>query len=274
METLKYSFRVDCWIPFHEINSGVIVKKFLSGFDAVFGSHRIFFTINELNLHPMSILIPVAVLKSVDEGDEISFNSKILIVRNFRIFPEKIIDVIAKPDKAVVQFLPENIKLIRKDIKLFGKQSEVCKASFDCLNRENQHNDRLYDCLPRFKDAIINKSLNLSDFSDLIGYGEGLTPSFDDFCTGVLLADRFSNNNFINIYDNFWNIAEKKTTWQSIQQLKFAQVGLLSLAFEIFMKKLMSKQLKSSEIIKLFDYGHFSGTDILAGVCFYLNLLC
>lgn len=249
------------------------MKRFLSGFDAVFGSNNIFFTINKSNLHPMAILVPEEVIKSVNEGDNISFNERIINVKNFRMESELPVPAIAKHEAISTDYLIENTKLISKNIKLFGKQSEVSRKAFACFSDSAKCSDELYVNLVKFKDAIRNKSLNLNNFLSLIGYGEGLTPSFDDFCSGAMLADRYLNNNFIIIQKDFWNKADKKTTWQSIQQLQFANNALLSTAFERFATKLMSAKLKSSEIIRLFDYGHFSGTDILTGIFFYCDLL-
>jgi hypothetical protein len=62
---------------------------------------------------------------------------------------------------------------------------------------------------------------------------------------------------------------ERKTTRQSVQQLRFAADGFMNIKFENFINVFETKKIKSSIILKLLNTGHFSGTDILSGVWFY-----
>mgnify|MGYP003831299705 FL=1 len=104
-----------------------------------------------------------------------------------------------------------------------------------------------------------------------VGAGEGLTPAFDDFLSGMLLADRWVGANQIAVPENFARMAADKTTVQALQQLLFAVDGRMSLRFETFLHRLLLEEIRTADVIKIMNYGHSSGTDILCGIWHYLS---
>lgn len=259
----KYSLRADTWINNTNVRHGKIIRVFKSGFDARFDDDNIFFSLNEENLHPCSVLLSLDSLDNIYEELKISFGSTLSINnRSWLCGPsipatEKIANVL---DSAIAN----NLTRLANNLKLFGKKSII--RTFMAGNGSAIENNFI-----KMQHDLCSKKLNLENFVGIVGVGEGLTPSVDDFFSGMLLADRFSGNGYINASEHFFCIASNKTTRQSALQMKFAEQGLLSLRFERFLKSFVTIPVKSVDIVKLLNYGHTSGTDILSGVLFYFS---
>jgi len=108
-------------------------------------------------------------------------------------------------------------------------------------------------------------------FSALLGVGEGLTPSFDDFLAGMLFIDRFYGYNRFVLSDRFLEMADTRTTRQAVQQYRFAGNGHFSRQFEQFAADMTQRQIDNSELLRLLAWGHSSGTDILCGIWYYFS---
>ncbi|MFZ2959463.1 MAG: DUF2877 domain-containing protein [Candidatus Ozemobacteraceae bacterium] len=112
----------------------------------------------------------------------------------------------------------------------------------------------------------------LIDLLRFFGGGEGLTPAFDDFCTGLLLADTalFSIagecRNRVFADEAFFDALRPRTTLPAWWQLRCAAQGKSSLMIERYIAKLVHAQVSASDILRIIAIGHTSGTDILCGV--------
>jgi len=45
----------------------------------------------------------------------------------------------------------------------------------------------------------------------------------------------------------------------------------MSLRFETFLHRLLLEEIRTADVVKIMNYGHSSGTDILCGIWHYLN---
>ena len=108
--------------------------------------------------------------------------------------------------------------------------------------------------------------LDLLDYLDYFGSGPGLTPAFDDFCSGLLFAtSRLQSQQIKNSEKLFAKLAGR-TTLTSRWQLEFARHGQLNIAFEQLFENLLAGQAKLSECLAAARFGHSSGIDLLTGV--------
>lgn len=111
----------------------------------------------------------------------------------------------------------------------------------------------------------------LKKAKQLIGLGQGLTPSGDDFLTGMLLAFSTVKGNQFN--KNSWSLhvvkeAKEKTNFISYSTLKYAANGearetIGSLFQVLFNKKEADVE---QELKKVMQIGSSSGTEILWGI--------
>ncbi len=120
----------------------------------------------------------------------------------------------------------------------------------------------------------INKSLEQSILSRIIGVGHGYTPSGDDIALGLIAA---------------WNLMEplglqpiipgeellEKTHWVSGRLLLYASKGLLAEPLDLGMYRLVAYGDVEGALDAVLDmarYGHSSGTEIMGGLALGLAL--
>ncbi len=234
-----------------------------NGFDVITPDSIVFFTFDVQRLNPLSILVPESVISNVRPGLPIKLEKKNLLLGNIELYATR---EIADPQVRLNHndgILRQNLMRLHSNIKLFGRSSEVKDLVLGCNNRQN--------LLSGAEALLVERNVSLEKLKWLLGAGEGLTPSFDDFLAGMLLADRLLKFNLMLIPWDFFAIAAGKTTRQSLQQLAFAASGRLNLAFEEFCAGLCMKEMSSASILKVMHYGHSSGTDILCGIWWYIE---
>lgn len=258
-----YSIRSDAWIANSHERAGEIIRVFNSGFDVRFGDDYVFFTLEEENLHPCSVLVSLDSTEGVYEGLKISFGQTLNFAQRKWVAGPFIASV-EKPKSVSHSGVEKNIKSLENNLKLFGKKSVI--HTFVSSDGSAKH-----DVFKQMMQDLNTRKLMLDNYIEIVGVGEGLTPSVDDFFSGMLLADRFSSNNYIYASNTFFSNASSKTTRQSVLQMRFSEQGLLSLNFERFLKQFVQTPIKSAEIVRLLNYGHTSGSDILSGILFYFK---
>lgn len=241
---------------------------FSSGFDARNADCLMFFTSDTQSLHPLSLLVPASVVDLVFQDCLISLSEGSLsfAAANGRRYDLVETDPVKVPDAcsiADLKLIQENLKMLIASLKLFGRRSIILDLVLGCNTEKN--------ILSGAETIIFAANPDLNSLAGFIGAGEGLTPAFDDFLTGMLFVDRFTLINRINMPDDFFANISRRTTVQSLQQLGFAANGKLSLRFESFIGEFMSRNLKSADIVKIINCGHSSGTDILCGIWHYLD---
>lgn len=247
-----------------------ISHKYQTGFDAVFAGRILFFSSQAAALHPLAFLVPASIVENVIEDTTVEFCAgrlSFLLDGRGRVWLEEAEPVAVHADQRIVDnaIITTNMQTLKKNLLMFGRQSLVTDLIF-----------KRHDVLPEIAAALPlldGPCLNLDLMQPFVGMGEGLTPSFDDFLSGMLLVDRLSGLDHLICSEKFFAAAAKQTTIQSRQQIEFAALGKFSSAFESFVRDFLSRPMKTGEIVKMLNYGHSSGTDILCGIWYYLNNL-
>lgn len=142
--------------------------------------------------------------------------------------------------------------------------------------------DRFENFLKAFSNNNIEEINDLS--KKIIGFGPGLTPSMDDFLSGMMILNlylshylKFNIEQAYAINHQIVNDIENKTTRVSEEMLKQTAIGQCNEDIKNLMIAIISindKGLKNL-LDRLINYGHSSGTDILCGIyicsCILIN---
>ncbi len=115
-------------------------------------------------------------------------------------------------------------------------------------------------------------------FDSLLGLGAGLTPSCDDFISGLTALFYLTNKNadFNKQLKTYINAKGwEKTTFVSSNLLLDVAVGYINLAIYNLIYSLFNDKTKLKEnTIKMINYGSSSGTEVCLGIlagCYYLK---
>lgn len=119
---------------------------------------------------------------------------------------------------------------------------------------------KINNLIKSFNDEKVKEAI-----SDLIGYGDGLTPSGDDIIAGTLAGLLLSKNN--TEFERFKGVVSReltknKTTIFSDSFIKHAMEG----NFILNVINLVSNQNKKEVLINISNMGHRSGIDYLVGI--------
>lgn len=263
-----FSHRRDFALPLPLHGQLKVLRVFGSGFDADFNGRLLFFATETDSLHPLSFLVPAMVPEMIEEGASLTaVNDRIAFCatggKEHVLRVGELIEPCAMPGKVELQALRENLATLHSNLKVFGRSSIVLDLIMGCNSEKN--------ILAGAEMLVLEPEPDMGRLMAFIGAGEGLTPAFDDFLTGILLADRAAGLNGIKLPASFFESIRGHTTIQSVQQLEFAAHGKLSLRFESFTAAMVSRKLKSAEIVKLLHHGHSSGTDILCGIWHFFS---
>jgi len=258
-----FASRKDCLFEWRNCCSGGrVLKVFNTGFDAEIAGERLFFTMNTADLHTLAFLVPQAILQNVSEGDQVVFNDGALTIGRFNLSFQNEVAAPEPPASLHREILRENLKLLHSNLKLFARDSIVLPLISGCCTQKNI----LYGA-----DALLfEEHIDFAAIKRFVGAGEGLTPAFDDFLSGMIFSDRFLAISQLRIPDNFADSIDSQTTSQAVQQVRAAIRGTLSLKFERLLKNMAERKIRSHEILPVLQHGHSSGSDILCGVWFYL----
>lgn len=241
-----------------------ISQVFNNSFDSVLNEYIVNFTSNEMSASHLSIVIPQKIIKEAKTKTKIKLSSNSLTIgTNVLDFAGYIEQQKCSNDHINKIFLTENIRLLENNIRLFGKNSIVKKMLFA------GHND-----LVSLKDVSSICESDFMDFMPFVGAGEGLTPSFDDFLAALIFSDTYYKTAYLAVPEQFYVELKYHTTKQAAQQYLLASKASFTIQFEEFIKNFFCSKLKSYNIVKLLNWGHSSGTDILCGFLFYARLFC
>lgn len=134
--------------------------------------------------------------------------------------------------------------------------------------------DRFINFIEAFKNHDITNINTLA--KKIIGFGPGLTPSMDDFLSGMMVANLYISyavgldiEKAYNINFKIVESIENKTTLVSEEMLKQSSKGQANEDIRDLMLAITSN-LKEKDLEDLMerviDFGHSSGTDILCGI--------
>lgn len=154
----------------------------------------------------------------------------------------------------------------------------------DKLNNKSnlENNDKSYlfirDRFIEFLKSIMSYDIdNIHDYAEkIIGLGFGLTPSIDDFISGVMIAifylAGYYNLDIKKIYEFNNKLITKsinKTTKVSSEMLKHSAKGSINLGIKQLMTTLLSKDYDkklTDDLKKVIFFGETSGSDIAFGL--------
>ncbi|NUU99663.1 hypothetical protein XO12_05960 [Marinitoga sp. 1154] len=111
-----------------------------------------------------------------------------------------------------------------------------------------------------FRKIISN--LESKNFTNIIGFGPGLTPLFDDILSGILLLNSYYNG---NVDVNFiLDVARRKTNDISYFQLRYAAEGYVPKPVKLYLE----------DYIKdiLLNMGDTSGIGWMLGISFFFEM--
>lgn len=168
---------------------------------------------------------------------------------------------------------------------LFNTLSKQYKG-FELFNMINTHTefDFINERFLRFIKAFNQKEDSITEMTkSIIGYGQGLTPSIDDFICGLMVSNIYLSHYFNRNNDEtlrFNNLIIKdidgRTTRVSEEMLKYSAKGYVNEDIRNLIVSIVSK-INTEEFIenlkKVADFGFSSGTDIISGIYTCCTLL-
>ncbi|MEW5693220.1 MAG: DUF2877 domain-containing protein [Candidatus Hydrogenedentota bacterium] len=236
--------------------SGYIKTIYNTSFDVKANGYLFNFNTDESRLHPLSVLIDETILNYIHPETRVRIDKKDISIGQIQLHLDYIIPDITYNHKLI--FLrPYNLKILNSGLKISKKLSSFF--------------DDIASVLSNIKIQLKNRFLDSNEYIKYFGGGDGLTPSFDDFFTGLIFTDRVLHNNYIKADEYFFKTLFTKTTLPSFYQLKFASQGKLSLLFERFMNNFLYSKINTKEVLMCMNTGHSSGTNILYGINFYFT---
>lgn len=177
--------------------------------------------------------------------------------------------------------LVKNISIAKREIGrkgharwLLEKESKL--TAFD-KEMGRMLRERTTLLIEKFLTSSTNQ--NIQHAKQLIGLGQGLTPSGDDFLVGLLLA--FSMNKNENFRQKEWSElivkeAKSNTNIISYSALRYAAIGQARETVGLFIEALVSEKKEESikqTLSKVMEIGSSSGTEMAWGILNGLTLL-
>lgn len=189
--------------------------------------------------------------------------------------------------------LLENIitleKILKKSGKFYGMGSLVntLAEAFPFLelmiidiNDMDENIDFIKRRFVNFIDCVLKRNFeNIGDAAvRIIGYGIGLTPSVDDFISGLMISSlylaAYYKLKLSKVYEfnsGITSLALNKTTKVSSEMLKHSSKGKTTEVVKELMKALLTENnedIISKALLSSIKYGETSGTDISLGIYF------
>jgi hypothetical protein len=232
-------------------------------------------TNSEVPISPLNISLTDADINGRFENKSI-FNLEypFLISENIKIFmTSEIVDTMLEAFSvpsidSIREFKKETIQLTEgKDgiIKLYHTTS-----SDDVLL------ERIRERVEAIRKSIVQNETTLfeSDLNKLFGLGNGLTPSGDDFIYGLYATLRTFNLKpvFSERIGLLIDECKDRTGDISLNILRSLRAGHIYIPLKQLFRNMNSNKDCREPIMNLINYGSTSGSDILAGVLFALEL--
>jgi hypothetical protein len=232
--------------------TGNISAVFNTSFDVRIKDYLFNFTTSMDKVHPYSVLVNAGLVDKVHKGMLVSLNFPVIKLGSRGLYYKSCVDGIKI--KKIGGAFCDNVSLLKKYLNLFGNMSEL---------------PFLREILPSGFSFV--NGVDANSYFNFFGWGDGLTPSFDDYFSGILMADRFCGNNYIKTGKEFFKKLKKKTTLTSYWQAMCADSGKLALIFEKVLYQLFCKKIDLKDILRCVNMGSTSGSNILGGIEFYCS---
>ena len=155
----------------------------------------------------------------------------------------------------------------------FGK-SITCREEDDGLNDYSIFiRERLIELLQSTMTFEMN--IFLSHVKKIVGFGPGLTPSSDDFLSGMIIVMHCMKLLGAQDIHKIYEICVGKTTTISEEMIHYTTLGYVSNNSKILIESLFDddEEMIENEIINVMQIGSTSGTDFLFGVYCMASLI-
>ncbi len=218
-------------------------------------------------LHPLGILSPASLISEVrtDQTATLEPNQLQIGSRQFQLQTH----FEPPPPPAANELKNIDLSPLRKCLKI---QVNKSRHSSCLLTNDFDSPPEIISRAGRALVAQLNeKQVDFNRLLNYFGDGEGLTPSFDDICAGMLFVDRRLNCSNVKLPGDLFERLKNKTTLTSRWQLEFARRGKLSLAFEQLFNRLIEGKVAIKDCFSACRCGHTSGADILTGIYLYFE---
>ncbi len=172
-------------------------------------------------------------------------------------------------------------------IRSLENRLEGVQVLFNNFNDTEKRVDFIKERFLRFIESYVNENTdNLPNSAmDIIGYGVGLTPSMDDFLSGIMISRIYLSHylglSMVDAYELNEAIiskVENKTTMVSQELLRFSSLGVANDYIENLMVNFLGNAPVNrflENLANVMSIGESSGTDILLGIyigsCIMLN---
>lgn len=237
----------------------------------------------DLMLTPMSIRLDLSPLEFCnmffEKSNLIYIRNRILYVNEvmFELNNTRLVDLKINEDLNL-DYKCNLYKSLNDYLLNSNKNSEMIRAfkqlNGACLNQKSILSDYFYDIFKKLNSSTMNNDYD--QYLPLIGVGEGLTPSGDDFLCGLIASTYFINVDEMKklriVLKEILPLHLNKTTDLSKAYLMKALEG----QFMDGLISLYDASLKNEDVESLLNeisaMGHSSGTDFLLGLNFGLKL--
>ena len=300
MKVLRICKNLKDKIEKNGVIKGYIHSIFKSAFNIVTESEEVITLLAwNRDMSPMSIVVknPVPFTNmGLEQGMKVRIYPERLKIHKFNIKTDlSIIDTWdPKPyrieEKIDENVLISNLILIEKFLYERGNHQGISPIAFNIGSyipilkpytyehlEDNQYTLFIIDRVISFFQAIINKDIDNISFKtrEIVGFGPGLTPSVDDFLSGLMISFLYFSQYYelsLDILEEFnkeiIRDIDSRTTRISIQSLKNSAIGEASEVIRSLIISMFSKEETNllGDLEKVIAFGDTSGTDISTGI--------
>ena len=237
-------------------------------------------------ISPMSIKVKRISFENINliPGDIVTFDKERFEISDEKIYLCKHVwdpfITISEEPMNEKEKLSENTDKLFNFLSLMAKKESFVGILQKELNKKIDFDPSIEFIYPKVREfirSLMNEddSKTLDAFSNIVGFGPGLTPSSDDMVIGTLSAIYFyeekRGENSSNLYKNIYLRAIDKTTKISEEMYKHFSEGKLNELYVDFLNEFFMDGTKLSNLMsEIFKIGSTSGTDYLVG--FYLGM--
>lgn len=255
-----------------------IHSVFARTINIVVGNQLYTIAINELDNAPATLVVDLVGFEKFNftvDDTVILVNSKIKISNIMSIDLNS-----ASIWKSSLPHYPINDEQLKSNLQ-FSKKFIIKKGKADWLRGINPNQTLFYNEMGRmlrertsnlmFSFLYEDLTVNIENAMKLVGLGQGLTPSGDDFLVGIMLA--FSTIENEMLHKEKWasqvvKESEKKTNVISYSALKYAEIGETRESIALLIQALFTQKTEvvEQELLNVMTIGSSSGTEITWGI--------
>jgi len=291
MEAVRITDRLLDYINSHKGETGQIHSVFDGSFNIIDAEGCLIGILSaDKDLSPLSMIVNCQSFnhKSIVQGHLCEFTDGAIHFQNTKLKintskPEVVNLSLKHIDNNHISIRTEKLEDLKKFIINEGSLAGIAElikyieiketASFINLKSAdiNEYSDFIKERLLELINNIIDENLELfkSAIQKTVGFGPGLTPSTDDFLTGIIIMMNSLNQTGLgSMLDGINILCAGKTTKISEEMIKHATKGYVPESYKYFIEVLLdnNKEDIAEAVGKVIKIGSSSGTDFLFGV--------